>query len=66
MGRWAKSHDQRKGQWLFNKLSEVHNMNDFIDENCKGGAIHRAPNLHLILFNITNGEFDNIMEDYPK
>lgn len=60
----TKWNQQRKGQWLFNKLSEHHNMGDFIDENCKGGAIHRASNLHLILFNITNEEFDKIMEEY--
>ena len=66
MGRWAKSHDQRKGQWLFNELEKRHNLGNFIatkEKPCKMD-IHRAPNLHLILFNITNENFDEIMESY--
>jgi len=61
MGRWAKSHDQRKGQWLYNKLrpndeqsiqiSSVEDYNHFIGNN---------------LFNMSNKEFDLIMENYPK
>ncbi len=54
MGRWAKSHDQRKGQWLFNKIMEVHS--DYT---------HDGP-VAKYLFNMSNEEFEKIMGDYPK
>ena len=64
MGRWAKSHDQRKGQWLYNALRPVDD-----------GRLHTITEVSRLeyeasitnkLFNMTNEEFDKIMENYSK
>ena len=50
MGRWSKFHDQRKGQWLVN----------YIRFNLSGRGEHEGK----ILFNMSNTEFDKLMEEY--
>ena len=58
MGRWAKSHDQRKGQWLVNyvrkNIPDISSAEDYLHA------------IELRLWNMTNEEFDKIMEDYLK
>ena len=58
MGRWAKSHDQRKGQWLVNHIRK-----DVIDISSTEDYFHE---IELRLWNMTNEEFDRIMENYSK
>ena len=54
----AKSHDQRKGQWLINKIR----FNN--PKYCRDGRTPSAEQIERILFNIENVEFDKYMSDY--
>ena len=49
MGRWSKCHDQRKGQWLINHLRFNYGQRG---------------NEGRVLFNMSNAEFDKLMEEY--
>ncbi len=58
----AKSHDQRKGQWLYNKI-RVTDMPE-----CKSETdliLHKA-RIADIIWNMENKEFDKLMEYYNK
>lgn len=64
-----RSHDQRKGQWLINAIRF---SKDFpkIDYS-KWGDFDMAVKaekamVEIKLWNMTNSEFDKIMEDYNK
>ncbi len=64
MGR-AKNHDQRKGQWLVNKIRsnpkyKKHYTDAIDDHNSEQALVER------IIFSIENDEFDEYMEDYNK
>lgn len=52
----AKSHDQRKGQWLINKIRTEDYTNKKMDMEDE--------QIVSILFNIENYEFDKLMENY--
>jgi len=59
----AKSHDQRKGQWLYNKIRIKPDMPD-----CKSEMdllLHKA-RLADIIWNMENDEFDKLMAEYDK
>lgn len=56
MGRWAKNHDQRKGQWLYNALRPQEGRFVSPDYDKK----HIADRL----WNMTNEEFEKILEEY--
>lgn len=58
MGRWAKSHDQRKGQWLVNAIRETLNY-----DHIKTPADEKTM-IELRLWNMDNKEFEAIMEKY--
>lgn len=60
MGRWAKSHDERKGQWLYNKLRPQEK------EDVKIPISHKNYEEYITnrLFNMDNDEFDRLMEKY--
>lgn len=53
----AKSHDQRKGQWLINKIRDKH-------DNVYGEDYARV--IEYIIWNMENEDFDRLMEDYDK
>lgn len=60
MGRWTKSHDQRKGQWLVNKIRETLDYKTIKTPEQEKWAVE------IRLWNMTNEEFEKIMEDYTK
>ena len=72
----AKSHDQRKGQWLINKIrfenTKYPNMtkeeSDKLMEKLGFDGYFNViqARIERILFNIENDEFDGYMEDYNK
>ncbi len=70
----AKSHDQRKGQWLVNKIRAETNykynraFQDAYNVDLKEktmGCYWKAL-VEQLLFNMENREFDEYMEDYNK
>lgn len=63
----AKLHDQRKGQWLINKIRTGMTL----PEITKGMDINEVDRrltkmIELRLWNMENDVFDNLMEDYNK
>lgn len=57
----AKTHDQRKGQWLINKIR----FNN--SKYCKDTSqIPSAEQIERIIFNMENIEFDKYMSDYNE
>jgi len=66
----AKSHDQRKGQWLINGIRENDPTNPSKEDYERFGefAVNNAiyANIERKLFNMENPEFDKLMEDYNK
>jgi hypothetical protein len=61
----AKNHDQRKGQWLVNKIR----MSDkyasrFVDAYDHKNMMSWKALVEQILFNIENDEYDSYMDDY--
>jgi len=50
----VKSHDQRKGQWLVNKIME------------KRPGLLNAEQIYSIIWNMSSEEFNKIMEEYDK
>ena len=66
----AKSHDQRKGQWLINRIRF---NSDFVDEcvriSAKDNIDYSTQEKHMIevrLWNMENDEFDRIMRKYDE
>lgn len=65
----AKSHDQRKGQWLINK---IRSRRDFVfptfEELKAGNAqimnLEVKARVESIIFNMENDEFDKLMSGY--
>jgi hypothetical protein len=56
----VKSHDQRKGQWLINK---IRNKFDY----SKISSIEQEKTMiELRLWNMENDEFDRLMSDYNE
>ena len=51
------TNQQRKGQWLWNKISMSFHAKHQVENNAK---------VARILWNMTNEEFDKIMQDYEK
>lgn len=66
----AKSHDQRKGQWLVNKIRADTNFKynrAFQDAyNEDNPDLSWKALVEQLLFNMENREFDEYMEDYNK
>ena len=72
MGRWAENHDQRKGQWLINRIRSTPEF----QQTCKTIASdldldvsYSDQEKHMVavtLWDMTNEEFDRIMEEYWK
>lgn len=70
----AKSHDQRKGQWLVNKIRAENNykynraFQDAYNEDNKEKTMghYWKALVEQLLFNMENDEFDKYMEDYNK
>ena len=60
MGRWAKSHDQRKGQWLINNIRQK------FDYSKITSVEQEKQMIELVLWYMSNKEFENIMERYYK
>jgi len=66
----AKSHDQRKGQWLVNKIRADTNykynraFQDAYNED--NPDLSWKALVEQLLFNMENREFDEYMEDYNK
>lgn len=65
----AKNHDQRKGQWLINKIRSAKDFphptkkqyEELGLEKC--GMIEKS-NIELRLWNMENDEFDKLIGDY--
>ena len=69
MGRWAKSHDQRKGQWLINAIREDPKFPKITKKDIENQSLNQAINnnkamIELRLWNMTNEEFEKIMGRY--
>ena len=69
MGRWAKNHDQRKGQWLINAIREDPKFPHLKKEDIKKIGLDEVMYrekaiIELRLWNMTNEEFERIMEKY--
>lgn len=66
----AKNHDQRKGQWLVNKIRADTNFKynrAFQDAyNSDKPDLSWKALVEQLLFNMENREFDEYMEDYNK
>lgn len=69
----AKSHDQRKGQWLINKIrfNNPKYQKDFDGIDWKKLGLPQAKYIEdsiieHILWNMENDEFDELMGDYDK
>ena len=71
----AKSHDQRKGQWLINRIrSERDPWDTFAHmskEEIRAKGVDNIINalgkkIEMRIWNMENDEFDRIMEDYDK
>lgn len=66
----AKNHDQRKGQWLVNKIRADTNykynraFQDAYNED--NPDLSWKALVEQLLFNMENREFDEYMEDYNK
>lgn len=61
-----RSHDQRKGQWLYNKLrpnSEFENKLGKVDEE---SIIKYKAYVADRLWNLTNKEFEELMRQYDQ
>ena len=71
MGRWAKNHDQRLGQWLVNKIRFAKDFPHLSKSEIKrlgfeNSMIRMKATVELKLWSMTNEEFEKIMEDYCK
>ena len=66
MGRWAKSHDQRKGQWLYNALRPEDTKANRIMCGGDDDIFKYKSYIADRLFNMSNEEFDKFMENYIK
>ena len=69
----AKNHDQRKGQWLINKIrnksSFIESMKKVWDNNELAPVEKLSMEKSLIelrLWNMENHEFDDMMRDYDE
>lgn len=61
----AKNHDQRKGQWLVNKIRFSNNKYKEDFQNISSVEDHHFL-IESIIFNMENDEYDKYMEDYNK
>lgn len=50
---------QRKGQWLLNEISKRHNISHQY-------SVDADRVINIILFNMSNSEFEDIMYDYSN
>lgn len=63
----AKNHDQRKGQWLVNKIRTSPEYKDAFDTAyVTQDPLDWKALVEQILFNIENDEFDKYMDDYNE
>lgn len=68
----AKSHDQRKGQWLVNKIRSDPEYKESFDKAYnedtkeKTMGVYWKALVEQILFNIENDEYDKFMGDYNE
>lgn len=67
----AKSHDQRKGQWLINKIRFADNFPIPTQEQIYSHDLdwfigYEKRIIELRLWNMENNEFDEYMKDYNK
>ena len=60
----AKSHDQRKGQWLINHIRNGIDYKKIKAESLDDMMNYEKRMIELRLWNMENGEFDKIMERY--
>ena len=65
----AKSHDQRKGQWLINKIRSAPDFNYCSAEDWEKYGIDNCiaydkAAIEMVLWNMENDEFDRLMGDY--
>jgi hypothetical protein len=58
----SKSNDQRKGQWLINKIRFHNSKYSWLYDD--GYIEHEKANIEQIIWNMENDEFDKIMERY--
>lgn len=58
----AKTHDQRKGQWLINKIRQSEKYHDSYKDAWDHGKEKQF--IEMLIFNIENKEFDEFMSDY--
>lgn len=69
MGRWAKNHDQRKGQWLINAIRSDPKFPHITKKEMKELSLNQLMNrekalVEMKLWNMANEEFESIMEKY--
>ena len=62
----AKSHDQRKGQWLINKIRFDPSFPkiNYKKLGLENGILIEKQAIELRLWNMDNNEFDRLMSDY--
>jgi len=60
MGRWAKSHDQRKGQWLINNIRKKFDYSKIKTVQDEKWLVE------VTLWDMENNEYDEIMGEYKK
>lgn len=60
MGRWAKSHDQRKGQWLINNIRKKFDYSKIKTVQDEKWLVE------VTLWDMENNEYDEIMGEYEK
>jgi len=65
----AKSHDQRKGQWLINKIRSDPEFKWCNDKDYEKYGFDACMNMdkakiEMLLWNMENDEFDKMMGDY--
>jgi len=60
MGRWAKSHDQRKGQWLINNIRKKFDYSKIKTVQDEKWLVE------VTLWDMENNEYDEIMGEYQK
>lgn len=64
----AKNHDQRKGQWIINKIrmSETFPKIDYKLLGLEKGILLEKSMIERKLWNMENDEFDRLMGDYNE
>jgi len=67
----AKNHDQRKGQWLINRITTTKDFPRFSNEDAERLGLDNcldriAKIVEIRIWNMENDVFDKLMEDYDK